>query len=244
MTALAPRAVHVTETAPRPTESERFLAEAAHELRAPATVLVGMTETLQRLWDTDELRVHGPEMLAAMARQGDRLRRLVGDLLASAHLDEGNVPINTTIVPVLPVIRWAIESSVGTDPDVTIECEPTLQADVDADRLEQILVNLLANALNHGRPPISVTAIPVAGTDRVQIAVRDHGKGVPPEHADHLFERFSPLATGTATSTGLGLFIAHRLACAMDGDLIYEQANPGSRFAVLLPGPRTVPARW
>jgi signal transduction histidine kinase len=89
--------------------------------------------------------------------------------------------------------------------------------------------------VEHGEPPIEVTAAPAGRGERVAVVVRDHGVGVEPDAALLLFERFSPLARRTPDSTGLGLSIARDLARAMGGDLTYERADPGSAFVVELP---------
>jgi signal transduction histidine kinase len=222
-------------------ERPPYLAMAAHELRAPATVMVGAADTLLRIVDADRLGPEAVELLASLARNGRRLHRLVVDLLSDAYLDEGALPLAIATLPIEPVLGWAVRAA-GHDQDedevaVAVDCDPLLHGDVDPDRLEQIVCNLVANALEHGAPPVTVSASAPACDGRVAIVVRDHGVGVDEVDAERLFDRFTPLAHRTARSTGLGLSIARDLARAMGGDVTYRRADPGSMFVLELPAP-------
>jgi len=220
-----------------PDEAAEFLAMAVHELRNPATVVLGMAETLERLWGTDRLATDGPAVLEALVRNSRQMRRLMGDLLTSAFLEHGSLPLHVKSVPLRPILGWAVESTTALEGEATIECDPALHSDVDPDRLEQIVANLVSNALSHGAPPVQIQASqPARPGSGIWISVRDHGRGVDTASAARLFDRFSPLSARTSASTGLGLSIARRLARAMGGDVIYQRASPGSRFVVTLAG--------
>ena len=224
-------------SAPAGDEAVDFLAMAAHELRGPVTVIVGLADTLHNLWGTDQFDEVGEEMLGTLARGGRRLLHLVNDLLTSAYLEHGAVAIELDAVPVLPILQWAVSSTSRGDRDLTIDCDPSVHAKVDADRLEQIVTNLVTNALRHGEGPVEVRAAEHPLVMTVRIEVRDHGKGVAVEDVPYLFERFSRLSHHDESSSGLGLAIARDLARAMGGDLTYERADPGSRFVLTLPAP-------
>jgi signal transduction histidine kinase len=114
--------------------------------------------------------------------------------------------------------------------------DPALRVYADHERLEQVLVNLIANAVRHGRPPVHVTAEALG--DTVRIAVRDHGPGVPPEHQGALFERFGG-DSDHPDSVGLGMWIVRLLVEAHGGTVGYESAGPGARFIVSLPAAET-----
>lgn len=213
-----------------------FLASAVHELRGSVSLLVGCGDTLRQLWDRPELSEQGPPLLDTMVGSGRRLLRLVNDLLTAAYLEHGDLPMRIEPTPILPVLRWAREGLGPKGAAIDIDCASELCVHADPDRLEQILVNLLANAIQHGRPPITVLARPTADARAIDLVVHDTGPGIEREQAEHLFEAFTPLATPSATSTGLGLAIAQTLARAMDGDVTYERRE-GSAFRLRLPVP-------
>jgi two-component system OmpR family sensor kinase len=224
----------VTETVDAGAGAEDFVAMAAHELRGAATVIAGAAETLGQLVDTDELHPRASELLTMLVRHGRHMQKLAADVLSSVYLERGDLPLTMTSVPLLPIIGWAVDASGPAEPAVRVECDPGLSANVDADHLERIVTNLVSNALEHGSAPVVVSARPLAKGDGATVAVRDFGKGVAPNDADRLFDRFSPLAAHTSTSTGLGLAIARGLARAMGGDLTYQPADPGSLFSLTL----------
>src|SRR5687768_6615043 len=141
-----------------PNDAEPFLAVAVHELRAPATVMVGSAETLIQLLDGVAVPTRAHEVIAMLARNGRYLGRLIDDLLSSAFLDHGSLPLNASRVPLRPILGWAADAAGAVDGEVTIECDPLLHATVDADRFEQIVTNLVANAIAHGAAPVTVTA--------------------------------------------------------------------------------------
>ena len=217
----------------RPTSVD-FIAMAAHELRGPATVIAGAAETLRDLLDLDELRPEARDLLTMMIRKGQHLRRLAMDVLSSAYLERGSLPLSMEALPLRPIIGWAVDAGGGGASSVRVECDPWVRANVDADHLEQIVTNLVSNALEHGAAPVVVTAEATVQGDGATVVVRDFGKGVDPDDAPLLFDRFSALAARTSTSTGLGLSIARGLARAMGGDLTYRRSDPGSSFVLTL----------
>ena len=213
-----------------------FLASAVHELRGSVSLLVGCGDTLRQLWDRPELSEQGPPLLDTMVGSGRRLLRLVNDLLTAAYLEHGDLPMRIEPTPILPILRWARDGLGPKGSVVEIDCPSELCVHADPDRLEQILVNLLANAVQHGRPPVTVRVRAAADERMTEIVVHDTGPGIGGDQAAHLFEAFTPLATPSATSTGLGLAIARTLARAMDGEVTYERRN-GSAFRLQLPVP-------
>ncbi|HEX2850965.1 MAG TPA: HAMP domain-containing sensor histidine kinase [Acidimicrobiales bacterium] len=213
--------------------SDDFIAMAAHELRGPATVIAGVAEMLRQSADAGALGEQGRELLELLVRNSRHLRKLTVDVLSSVYLERGDLPVEMGTAPLLPIIRWGVEGASAGD-EVRIECDSELTAQVDADHLERIVTNLVANALQHGGAPVVVSARALERSDTATISVRDFGQGVATDRSHLLFERFSPLAARTSTSTGLGLSIARGLARAMGGDLTYRPADPGSVFTVTL----------
>jgi PAS domain S-box-containing protein len=214
-------------------EQAQFVAVTAHELRTPIRVVTGCADTLAKHWaDMHEDERAG--MIDAMDASAARLRRLLDDLLVASRLEAGALEIQIVPVDVASVLAGCVASALSTQPDaeVAVDCPPGLTVRGDADRLAQIVDNLLSNALWHGRSPVRVSA--EVGESTVDICFADAGEGVPLAMRTRLFERF---ATGeTHGGTGLGLFIVRELARAQGGDARYEDGPDGSsRFVVSLP---------
>jgi PAS domain S-box-containing protein len=220
-------------------DQSAFLAVTAHELRGPVGVLGGSAKTLAQHWAdlTDEER---SDLFEGMTTSSGRLRRLLGDLLMAARLDAGAVELQRRPVPVADVLAAAASAVRLAHPGLEIVVDAPADEEVyaDLDRSAQVLENLLSNSLQHGVPPVRVSAVAVDG--QVVIRVSDAGPGVSPHMQDRLFSRF---ATGERKSgTGLGLFIVRELARAQGGEAWYEPAADGraAAFAVSLPQPREV----
>lgn len=198
----------------------------AHDVRTPLTAVQVALEMLE---DDDQLSPGDRKSLTAVAqRQTARITRLASGLLDVDRVESGSLRLNLRDVP----LRRAAEDAVSlvTAASVAIDIDPSLTARADPERLEQMLVNLTANALRHGRQPIVVSAA-VRGA-RVRVCVRDHGDGV--ADPTTLFTRFSGTQSD-ADSVGLGLWIVRELAQAHGGDAHYEPAAPGARFVITLP---------
>lgn len=228
---------HAREALERADEVKtRFVALAAHELRAPVASIHGTAETLDRLADrltADQRR----DLRQVLRSQTDRLRLLIEQLLDLTRLDAEVVSIRPERFPVRPRIESLAEGVAGKGAgEIRIDVDPALEAMADPEAFDRVLSNLLDNALRYGEPPVVVTA---EMRDRhFRIAVEDRGRGVPPEFVPELFERFSRSGASleAVEGTGLGLAIARSYAQAHGGDLLYEPARPtGARFELVLP---------
>jgi signal transduction histidine kinase len=170
-------------------------------------------------------------MLATALRQVGRVNRLCVTLLDVERVDvHGELRLDLVQVSVRRAVDEAVDQLSAREVVVDVPDDVVIEA--DADRFEQILVNLIGNAMRYGLPPIEVTVEPEQ--DWISVCVRDHGPGVPPEALDRLFARFT--TTGPASrSSGLGLWIVDQLARAHGGRVRYEPAEPGARMVVTLP---------
>ena len=211
-----------------------FVAVASHELRTPLTSVLGYASTLLRFWHrlTEEQR---RSQVAIIEEQGQRLGRLVEDLLTMSRIDAGVLETRPQDIDLAQAVGRVVEAFPDRAPEILLRIPEGLEVRADADHLARILTNYISNALRYGASPIDVEAI---GTDGwVEVRVRDQGKGVPPEFEGKLFEKFSqaPSSHG-AGGTGLGLSIVRGLAQAHGGDAWYERNEPrGASFAVRLP---------
>ena len=212
-----------------------LLSSLSHELRTPLTAIQGYASTLLQpdlTWDPAST----DRFLRSIATEGARLGRLVGDLLDSTAIESGVLRLQRHWCDVRLVVEAAVRLvadgstiRVHTDADL----EPVWG---DHDRLEQVFVNLLENAVAHGGSPdgIDVTLRRGANRGTVEVEVADHGPGVPPSLAGRIFE---PRVRGTANGAGagLGLPIAKGIVDAHGGTLAAVPAARGACFVVALP---------
>ena len=212
----------------------RFLSDASHELRTPMTVVRGQLELLAM--DVESLT--GRRSMSIAIEELDRMGRIVEDLLLLARLDEG-MTLARDSVEVELVVGEALLRTIMDSGDVRVQVAPELCILGDADRLLQVLTNLVANAVRHGRnAPISVRGWPEG--DYVKIEVADRGPGISPEDLPHVFERLyrgSKARSESPGGAGLGLAIAASLVKAMDGWVeVTSTLGLGTTFTVTLPG--------
>ena len=207
-----------------------FVAIASHELRTPATAVYGVLTTLERRGDklTPEVR---DELLRTGVEQGERLRRLLEELLDLSRLDSGAIRVNPKPLVLRTVLEQIAHLAVAPGTPVSLDVPPDLAAVADRLVLDRVVSNLLSNAALYGEPPFRVSA---EQRDRhLRITVSDEGAGVPEELRSRLFERF---ARGAETSgSGLGLAIARSYARAHGGDIVYDAVDQGARFELILP---------
>jgi two-component system sensor histidine kinase MtrB len=210
-----------------------FVAIASHELRTPATSVYGVLRTLaDRGRDLPEdLR---EELLKVGVEQGERLRRLLEELLDLSRLDARAISVEPRPV----VLRAALADVVGGIFSLTDEVELDIPDDlavvVDPVVLERVISNLVGNAVRYGSPPIRIEAYQ---RDRhLRVAVQDSGPGVPKDLEGKLFDRFA--RGGGESGHGLGLAIARAYAQAHGGDLVYDPRPAGARFELLIPQER------
>lgn len=211
-----------------------FVSDASHELRTPLTVLRAQIELMDQAGDAEERR----RAKALMLRRLDELDRLVGDMLTLAGAEAGQL-----VLPE-PIELADYFEDLRRDLPLFGERDFTLVAvdgtlDADADRLTQVLRNLVRNAVAQTRPgdPITVAAQPHG--DRLEIAVTDNGPGIPAAEIERVFTRFHRLdgGAGTTGGSGLGLAIARALVEA-HGGRIHAESFPGhgATFRLKLPG--------
>jgi len=221
---------------------DEFVLTASHELRSPLTSVQGFAELL--MLERDSLTPRQVETVEIILDNCRHLVRLLNDLLDLARSDAGRLAITPKPTEVTPLIDDAVRTmraqTESKEQALSERIEPDLPlVNVEADRIRQILVNLLTNA--HEYSPqgasIEVTARPV-GAD-VEIAVTDNGPGIPESQLDHIFDRFTRGDAGLTQrvgGTGLGLAISKSLV-ELHGGTIEVDSTPGvgSIFSLRLP---------
>ncbi len=226
-----------------------LISTVAHELRSPLTSVKGFSSTLLRRWDRftdDQKRL----MLETIEADADRVTRLITELLDVSRIDSGRLQIRPQPIDVPVVFERHIDRAVASGHDrgrFYLEVDQDLpEVWADPDRLDQILANLLENALRHGEGEIRLAAHPaVPGNNGnapirghagrgVDLVVSDSGKGIDPEHRDLIFSRFWH-GSGRG-STGLGLYVVKGLVEAHGGRILVETARGGgAQFRFSLP---------
>jgi signal transduction histidine kinase/FixJ family two-component response regulator len=216
-----------------------FLASVSHELRTPLTAVVGFAQTLGNYGET----LSAPDrkhMLERIVVQGERLRRLINNLLDSTALETGTLRISPGVVDAREVARRVIEGLGERGPQVTVDLPADLPALwADEGRLEQILGNLLDNAVKHSPADAPITLSASVTPVTARLLVEDGGPGIDPEFLPRLFDPFTQADTSDSRrqqGVGLGLFIARGLVAAMGGTIEVETPPAGgTRFVVELP---------
>jgi signal transduction histidine kinase len=251
---------HVTRTLRGANDAKsELLHTMSHELRTPLTAIEGYAELMQ-------MELHGPvtdaqrEDLRRVRRAGQHLLALITNILEFARVDAGHVAVEHGDVGIDDVLRTA---GAMVEPQALargiafryVPCDAARTARGDGDKVRQILVNLLGNAVKFTNPGGSVTLSSHESGDTIRIDVADTGCGITPEAADSIFQPFvqlGPRRTGPADGVGLGLPISRALASAMGGAItVASVPGAGSTFTLSLPAaraagddaPRARPAR-
>ena len=224
-------------------EKNEFIGMAAHDLRNPLQVIDGYSTLLLR-------EVFGPlteqqrQMVSAISRNSDFMLRLITDLLQMSSVEGGKLQLDLQAADIVDLVRTNLRLNrllaQQKEIDLQFSCrEDQLTLRIDSSKIEQVLNNLLQNAIKFSYPG-TVVAVELNRTDSsVVISVKDQGQGIPAEEMDRLFKPFqktSVRSTGGEPSTGLGLAIAKRIVDGHAGE-IWAESKPGagSTFYVRLP---------
>lgn len=221
---------------------QEFVANVSHELRTPLSLIKGFVETLLESSPRDAETT--TRFLQTIEKHTDRLTYLIEDLLTISRLESGQVALNLQRVEVGEEVSRVVEdlqsraAERGGVIDNTVP--PRLGARADADRLQQVLFNLIENAIKYGRPQGRIV---VGGRlrddEKVEVWVRDDGPGIPPEARERIFERFFRLDRARSRETGgtgLGLSIVKHIIQAHGGEVwVKSEPGAGATFYFTLP---------
>lgn len=219
----------------------RFTSDASHELRTPVSVILTQTQAaLSRERSPGEYR----EALEACQRAAQRMRNLTNSLLELARLDAGQEPLKREPFDLSRVAQDCVElvRPLAAERQVQLHCElSSARCLGDAERIGQVVTNLLSNAIYFNRPAGEVRVLTRAENGTVLLTVSDTGQGIPPEDIPHIFERFYRVDKSRSRiqgRTGLGLAISKAIAEAHTGSLeVLSQPGVGTTFTVKLPAP-------
>jgi len=210
----------------------------AHELRSPLTSVKGFTATLLAKWPrfTDNQKL---VMLETVNADADRVTRLITELLDVSRLESGRMEVHRELVDVPERARRLIAGRVAAgEPEDRYRLQVASDLPdtwLDADKVDQILGNLVENAVRHGAGIVTIVVerARIGGDQAVAVSVRDQGEGIPPEMAHRVFRQF--WRGKRRGGTGLGLYIVKGLVEALGGDITVGRAPGGGaefRFTV------------
>jgi two-component system sensor histidine kinase ResE len=220
-----------------------FIANVSHELRTPIAMLQGYSEAIvDDIAQTDEEK---KEMASVIYDESLRMGRLVNELLDLARMESGYFNLSIHEVELPPFLQKITRKFQGLskEKDVAVKCESDLAEEFftfDADRIEQVLTNLIDNALRHtaagGSVTLKVDSVPEKG---LYFSITDTGSGIPEEDLPFVFERFykaDKARTRGRSGTGLGLAIAKNIVEAHKGTIhVQSKLGVGTTFAFFLP---------
>ena len=223
---------------------EEFISVVSHELRTPVAGVLGFLQTSLDHWETmdEQERYNAVRRAFTNAR---RLQAMTRDVLDTESIESGHFGYVRHELDLGDELRTAVDAfstDAAGEVRVTVPDEPVI-VEADADRIQQVLANLLDNARKSSPPdtPVEVGLTLDGGTAR--ITVEDQGSGIDPDQLERIFDKFVRGRGGSVSGTGLGLYISRRIVEAHDGR-IWAESTPGrsTRFVVELPGAET-PAR-
>lgn len=220
------------------TAQQRFLADVSHELRTPLTVIKGNADLIQK-FGADE------ESITTIKEEVDRMTRMVGDLLLLAQAESGKLALTSTILDLDELLIDSFQQlRVLARDKVDLKLVEIDQAIVsgDRDRLKQVFINLISNAINY-TPINGVVKVRLIKEESVvKVLIEDNGPGIAAEDIEHIFDRFyraeKSRTRSKSSGYGLGLSIANKIILAHNGRITVESVpGVGSTFCVELPLP-------
>lgn len=217
-----------------------FISMASHELKTPLTSVIGYADLLQKMLEKEN---RGKESLylSKMQTQIMKLSKLVADLLDISKIQGNKIVLTQEIVDIDELVQEVVETIQHITPQHQIIIEETAQRKIqgDRDRLGQVLINLLTNAIKYSAPTEKVIVRVGLTNEQVVISVQDFGIGIPKQHQEKIFERFYRVYSDKDKKfpgLGIGLYIAHEIIIRHDGKIWVESVEgKGSTFSIALP---------
>jgi signal transduction histidine kinase len=218
-----------------------FVSLVSHELRTPMAAVIGAARTLQQRW-RELTPAQRESFLDLIAGETNRLATLIGDVLDTSRIEAGTFSFRFGDVDLGELVRDSVATAQLGQDEVRLEAEvrdPVPRVHGDADRLRQVVMNLLDNAIKYSPEGGEVQVRVHSDDGRVRVDVRDSGPGIAADDQKLIFEKFGRVVTpggGTQPGTGLGLFIARSIAEAHGGALDVRSApEQGATFTLELP---------
>ena len=222
-----------------------FIANVSHELRTPISLLQGYTESIVDgiVTEPEEIR----DSLSIVLDETKRLNRLVNELLNVARMDAEGLTVNKEKQPIKPLLSKMQMKyrQQAEDLELNMSLEPNIDDELweyDADRIDQVLTNLIDNATRYTQPGASISITTTTDDSYQTLYIKDTGSGISPEHLELVFDRFYKVEasrTRGKQGTGLGLFICKMIIEEHGGTIKVEsKVNKGTTFIIKLPKPK------
>jgi PAS domain S-box-containing protein len=210
---------------------EEWSSVIAHDLRQPLNAISLAAETVQRLYTPEVPDERIKKAIARIYSGAGRLDRMIADLSDASRIEANRLtvmPAPTDLSVVIGSVVEGLRDATG-DRAIVVEAPPELWAWVDADRIQQVLTNLITNAAKYGQEATDIRIEAAARGDMIEVAVTNRGRGIPAEQLSTLFSRFGRTREARQSrtpGTGLGLYIAQGLVEA-HGGRIWVESTPG-----------------
>ncbi|MEP1495716.1 HAMP domain-containing sensor histidine kinase, partial [Pseudophaeobacter sp.] len=224
-------------------QKDAFLSQVSHELRTPMTSIRAFSEILR---DEGDMPLADKTRYATIIHdEALRLTRLLNDLLDLSVLESGQVSLNMSTGTLSEVMDHAISTALaGSDHPIQVHRDPKseqIRISSDLDRLAQVFINLIANAQKYcDGEPAEMTIRVTRSLGEVWIDFTDNGSGVPADHQQLIFEKFSRVSPERAGGAGLGLAICREIMQRLEGDISYLPGQKGGSFRISLPFARKI----
>ncbi len=225
----------------------------AHEFRTPLTVIQGMADALRNDIVSDH-RIESEKSIAMIERNGQKLLRLVNEMLDLAKLESGKLKLELYQADVIPFVKYLCESfqSLGEKKNIVISVHSEVESlfmDFDSEKISTILSNLLSNAVKFTEPEgdidVTISQEKLNGVETFCVAIRDSGKGIDREELTAIFDRFYQSEVSlnrVQMGTGIGLALSKELVDLMGGDIVVQsEIGQGSTFTMQIPIYRQAP---
>lgn len=215
-----------------------FVADVSHEIKTPLTGIIGAVDLLQDGEPTDSPRA---KLLGMVKRESSRLNALAQGVLDLARIERADQIVEKAEADLSEIASDTVDSlrdmASAAGMELRLDAPAPVRAACDAQLVSQAIANLVVNAVRHSASPDVCVAV-AATRSGAEISVVDHGRGIPPEHAPHVFERFRRVDPSRAAETGgagLGLAIVRGIARLHGGDARLEPVVPsGCRFVITI----------
>ncbi len=222
-------------------QKDDFMSIASHELKTPLTSMKVLAQLARR--QMERAGMQGATYMTSMERSITRMEQLIDDLLDVSRIEAGKLTMRFELCDLKELCRQAVEEQIATTGRaITFQApDEPLKVEADLDRIHQVLINLLSNALKYSPTDGAVTVSVTQDQGRAVLCVRDEGAGIPAEELPHIFDRFYrvreiEMQSGSGRGLGLGLHICREIVKWHRGHIWAESAmGKGSAFYVALP---------